>query len=148
MRSHNRWLQGEPAEAPDRGDTKFSPVSIGTSLTNVFTINSNTIGPGVYRWNATLYVVHTGSTGFTVTPGFTGTATVGNYAIKRFTASAVAVSFHTAFQASASSVWILGEISGYFQVTVAGSFTIGCTRVGGTNAVVQIGSQLELYQIL
>lgn len=128
----------------DLGDVLSAPVTVGITLTNVWTIP---LQPGTYKLLSDLHVVHSGTTGFTITPAFTGTATGVNYLALRATAAAIAAAVHTSFATTASSVFIYCLLRGMFTVTVAGNLTVGATRVGGTSSVVQIGSALELYKI-
>lgn len=141
-----RWSDGVKLASPSYNARLVGTVSVGTGLTNVLTVNVPS--PGTYTFTANLFVVHSATTGFTVTPGFTGT--VGNdlgVCITRYTAAAVAVSLHSTFTASPSSVWIKGEILGSFTATSAGNITIGCTRTGGTSSIVQAGSYITVDEV-
>lgn len=121
--------------------TMGGAMAIATSLTNIFT---KTLDPGWYYFRCRLPVAHSGTpTVFTVTPAFSGTATSVAYTVVRTTAAGIAMATHSIFAASASSVWLLAEIEGEFQVTAAGNFTIGCTRTGGTASIVQSSAFLE-----
>lgn len=134
---------GRPSPLADLGTAVLTPVAAGTSLTNIFTVPIT--DTGLYLIEARVYSVNVGITGLTVTPGFTGTTSSIGYNVERHTGSATALARHTTFAVSASSIWIRAEISGYFIVTVPGSFTIGVTRAGGTSATVQPGSFLRVY---
>lgn len=135
-----RWLDGQPVADPDLGTLLVGTIPAGTTLTPVFSVAIN-VGDLIY-WRAALSVVHVGSTAFTVTPGYTGTAANINWIAKRFTAAAVAVTQQTTFTATASNLAIVTHMEGSFSATTAGNFTIGATRTGGTSSIVQIGSAL------
>lgn len=122
--------------------TQGGSMAITTSLTNLFTRN---LEPGWYYFRCKLSASHSGTpTAFTVTPAFSGTSASVSYSVIRTTAAASAAAYHSAFGVSASSVWILAEIEGQFQVTAAGVFTIGCTRTGGTTSIIQSDAYLEI----
>lgn len=140
-----RYLDGLPLTEPDLGVYMSSTVSVSTTLTNLMTIASLPVGR--YIFDATLHIVHVSTTGFTVTPGFSGTAANIGFTALKATAAAVAVEFKNAFSATATQVSIFMIIKGGFEVTAAGAFTVGGTRTGGTSSIVQVGSFLNIIKV-
>jgi hypothetical protein len=129
----------------DFGSMLKDTISIGTSLTNVFTVPVEQAGD--YYWSSKIWVVHTNTpTTFTLTPGYTGSASPIGWSSRRYTAATIATSLHSTFTATPSSLWIVGEFNGYFRAATAGDFTLGCTVAGG-NATIQIASHLEIYLV-
>lgn len=124
----------------------LAPVNIGTSLTNVFT-SPLLIPPGEYAFESYMAANHTGTTGLTVTPGFTGTGSGVCFTAIRCTASGLATSNHFNLQASGSSLWTALIIIGSFTVTGEGFVTLGCTRTGGTNTVIPTGAFLKIEEM-
>lgn len=141
-----RWENGDPAPAITFGASNRASKGIGTTLTNVFSHPVPYVGPWIV--DCRLLIAHSGSpTGFTVTPGFTGTASLVGLTIERDTGSARATAVITTFgNASGSSVFIICQIKGLFIATAKGTVTIGCTRTGGTNSNILAGSYLNLTE--
>lgn len=132
----------------DVGKQTTGPVALGTTITDIY--GTVALPVGNYWVHAMGSVVNVGApTQTTVTPAFTGTATPICYSCIRYTASTIVASTHQAFAIATGTAasCIMFEIRGLFTVTVAGNFTVGGTRTGGTSQTVQPGAFLELKQV-
>lgn len=131
--------------SPDMGSMLKETISIGTSVTNVFTVSIRE--PGDYYWASKIWSVLTNTPNtFTATTDYSGSASPVGWSARRYTATSVATSLHGSFGTTPSSLWIVGEFNGYFRAATPGDFTLGCTVSGG-NATIQIASHVEMFLV-